>query len=556
MKARCTHPGKWLAFGCLALFAAAAARAQVMLPTEQPFIGVTYDYSVHAWINNITVIPRDDETAVIQFDLAWGGSWRTEVNHDAVWVFFKFRTENDPVKGGWRHVFLKADPPSQGSSGVAGKVLNPTGYGQAPAGGKLTFFRNKGDRTWTADGDTKFDFLVPVDRVPAGDGKTRELRYGVFVRRADHGMGTVSGGKLTVLWDLTKYPDVKKDTKVQLQAFDSMMMYVAEGPFYVGSGGSETYSFYKFQAEKKRGAEKERITVGGATMVIHEEVEGSNEFPPYRITNSAAIPTGAKPGLLWARGAEPPDGGEITATFPNGYKAFYAKRYPLDHSSYANMLDLLSPELADDRYQPEGFPVHGEISRTLIGEGPGYSYRGEGGRKSRCLFYMCWADCATYADWAGLRPMTELEYEKAVRGPRIPEPEECGSSFWGGSYGGGRYNAHAREMNVTVGQAEGLKFTGTHGSGTATNWPADWPKKDAKGTGVRGGQEAASGPGELKPPFWCTSCRIDTALADPERFITYGFRPARTAPDEAKRNSVRDEEETSPLLLGLPASRE
>jgi hypothetical protein len=172
------------------------------------------------------------------------------------------------------------------------------------------------------------------------------------------------------------------------------------------------------------------------------------------------------------------------------------------------------------------------------------------------MFYMCWADCATYADWAGLRPMTELEYEKSLRGPRVPEPEECGSSFWGGSFGGGRYNAHAREMNVTVGDTNGLAFTGTHGSCTATNWPSDWPKKDAKGTGVRGGQESASGPPELKAPFWCTSSRIDTALADAERYVTYGFRPARTAPEEAKWNSVKNEQESSPLLEGMPASRE
>jgi hypothetical protein len=180
-----------------------------------------------------------------------------------------------------------------------------------------------------------------------------------------------------------------------------------------------------------------------------------------------------KPGKLWARGAEPPDGGEIPATFPNGYKAFYAKRYPLDKSSYAGMLNLLSPELADERYQPEGFPVHGSIGRTLIGEGPGYTYRGDGGRKSRCIFYMCWADCATYADWAGLRPMTELEHEKALRGPRYPVVNEAGHSFWGGSYGGGRYNAHPREMEVTVATPVGRAFKGTHGSGIATNWPAE-----------------------------------------------------------------------------------
>jgi formylglycine-generating enzyme required for sulfatase activity len=30
---------------------------------------------------------------------------------------------------------------------------------------------------------------------------------------------------------------------------------------------------------------------------------------------------------------------------------------------------------------------------------------------------LSWADDAAYADWSGLRPMTELEFEKACRGP-------------------------------------------------------------------------------------------------------------------------------------------
>jgi len=518
----------WLpACGAAALLAAVTAQAQVLLPTEQPQPWVAY-------FGNVTVIPRDAKTAVIQFDIAWNGSWRHDVNHDAIWVFFKFRTGSDPLKG-WRHVRLAAD-----------KVLNPTGYSQAPAGAKLAL--QGWNAAYSAAGDTTFDFLVPREEK---DGFT-----GVFVRRADHGWGTASGGKLTVLWDLTACPDVKKDTKVQVKVHGLHMMYMAEGPFFVGSGGSETYGFYNYQREKRKAVEKERIVNANATMVIMDVDNIDQEFPPYRITNSAAIPTGAKPGRLWARGAEPPDGGEIPATFPNGYKAFYATQYPLTPMMYANFLDLLTPELADERYHPEGFPCHGGISRTRTGEGLAYTYRGFGGRKSKALWYMCWADCAAFADWAGLRPMSELEYEKCLRGPRIPEPEECGNSFWGGSFGGVRYNAHPREMNVTVGDTNGLVFKGAHGSGTATNWPADWPKKDAKGTGVRGGQEAASGPSELKGPFWCTSCRIDAAMADSERFITYGFRPTRTAPDEAKWNTVRNEQESSPLLQGLPARDE
>jgi hypothetical protein len=45
-------------------------------------------------------------------------------------------------------------------------------------------------------------------------------------------------------------------------------------------------------------------------------------------------------------------------------------------------------------------------------------------------------------------------------------------------------------------------------------------------------------------------------MADAERYVTYGFRPARTAPEEAKWNSVKNEQESSPLLEGLPARGE
>ncbi|TAK58255.1 MAG: hypothetical protein EPO24_08755, partial [Bacteroidetes bacterium] len=37
-------------------------------------------------------------------------------------------------------------------------------------------------------------------------------------------------------------------------------------------------------------------------------------------------------------------------------------------------------------------------------------------RPDRACSFLSWMDGAAYADWAGLRPMTELEYEKACRG--------------------------------------------------------------------------------------------------------------------------------------------
>jgi hypothetical protein len=539
MKTQCTNQSKWLAFGCwLALLAAGAAQAQVLVPVQQPCKSPN---SVNVYFSNISVTPRDEKTAEIQFDIGWAGSWRTDVNHDAAWVFFKYRLEGDETRT-WRHVRLAAD-----------KVLNPTGYGQgpAPAGEPLSFdwgCSPTDRKKFTAAGDTQFDFLVP----DGDDGFA-----GAFVRRADHGMGMASGAKLTVLWDLRGL-DVKKDTKVAIKAYGIKMVYVAEGAFDLGSGGTETGAFYAFQPEKQRGAEKDRITAGGATMVIHEAVDATVEFPPYRVTSSNAIPTGKVPGKLWARAAEPPDGGEIPATFPTGYRAFYMMDRPIPQAVYACFLSSVPPDLAAEYHEKGGHATEGGWA-GFIGkfQDPDNPYEFHHGRlKSTCTWWLSWEIGTSFAAWAGLRPMTELENEKALRGPRMAAPEECGSSFWGGSYGGGRYNAHPREMEVTVATTNGLAFKGTHGNGSPTNWPADWPNnKTANGTGIRNGQEAACGITELRGPFWCTSCRLEANLNDPERNKIYGFRGARTAPEKAKWNSVRDEEEASPVLQGLPAVR-
>jgi len=497
----------WQGGGCAVLLAtAAAAQAQVQISNDRwdndPPSGVS------VFCRNVRVEPRDEKTAVIKFDITGFSDWRHDVNHDAAWILFKVRRDDETE---WQHVRLAAD-----------RVLNPTGYGQA--------------------GGTHADFLVP----DAGDNAAGG--GGLLMRRADHGMGRASATDVTVLWDLTGSKGIGPDTEVVLKGFAIRMVYVAEGPFYLGTGGDESYAFYQYPPERKQTAETERIVNANSVMVVREERDPARDFPPYHVTNSAAIPTGKQPGRLWARGAEPEEGGEIPATYPNGYKAFYMMLTPLQPGEYGYFLNTISPEDADRHYEPDGFPMHGGVART--GVAPNFTYRGFRGRKSASLWWMCWADAAAFADWAGLRPMTELEHEKALRGPRYPVVNEAGHSFWGGSYGGGRYNAHPREFQVTVANAAGRAYKGTHGTGTATNWPADWPKKDAVGVGMHGGQECASGPPELKGPFWCTSSRIDAALGDPDRYVTYGFRAARTAPEEAKWNTARNEVESSPLLMG------
>jgi hypothetical protein len=145
---------------------------------------------------------------------------------------------------------------------------------------------------------------------------------------------------------------------------------------------------------------------------------------------------------------------------------------------------------------------------------------------------LSWADGAAFAAWAGLRPMTELELEKAVRGSREPLPDEIGPSYWGiGGFGRWDWDAVKSdcqcERPVTVGNAAGRKFTGTHGRGTLA-LPADWPQEDAGGTGLRCTYYSPGQKLDLQRPR--LSDRFLATLADPQRYVNHKWRGVRTAP--------------------------
>ena len=438
-----------------------------------------------ARIENVTVAPRDARTATVRFDISWNDSWHDTTNHDAAWVFFKVRAGQETA---WQHMRLAAD-----------RVLNPTGYGQGEG--------------------TPLDLIVP----DGDDGFT-----GTFLRRAAEGKGPLLARGVTAVWDLAANKGIAKDLKgVSIRAFGIEMVYVAEGPFYLGTGGTEVNSFYKY-------------------------IDGIDNTQPYRVTSAGAIPTGRQNGRLWAwKGAQPEDGGEIPASFPNGYEAFYCMKYRVSRAEYAGFMNTLTPEQAEKHYHPRIVIRSGEAtSYTYVAHKPT-------GRFKSGALALSWADGAAFAAWAGLRPMTELELEKAVRGPRDPVPDEVGGPSYWNVKGFDSWPWHAMKLEmqteraVTVGNAAGRRFRGTHGRGTL-ELPADWPQEDAVGAGMRCSwwgfhrihhKELARAT-MLDPPtyhpmaedgWWelprtRLSDRLYAALVDPQRRPNHQWRGVRTAP--------------------------
>ena len=375
-------------------------------------------------VTNVRIASRGDGTAALTFDVAWKDSWRHEGNHDALWVFFKVRPEGADE---WRHLQLAADKP-----------LNPTGYGQT--------------------GGTRVDMIVP-------DGDDGYV--GMFIRRAEFGVGEVAVTGVKVIWNVAATRGVPQDLAVTIQPYAIDMVFVPEGSFELGSGGNDPCHFYKY-------------------------TNGSQHTKPYRVTNAGPIPTGQQAGKLWARrGNEPEDKGSLPAEFPNGYRAFYCMK-GLAMSEWESFVKALPP--TDAKIFEAAVNKHGGLS---------------------------WADGIAFAAWSGLRPLTELEFEKLSRGP-IESGWDTGDSlnhpsFWGvRSINGWR---SPRDRTVTLANPTGRAFRGTHGQGTLTP-PADWPGKDAVGAGIRGGHGAASNPGY----------RLDAASVVLERQSGIGWRGVRTAP--------------------------
>jgi formylglycine-generating enzyme required for sulfatase activity len=156
--------------------------------------------------------------------------------------------------------------------------------------------------------------------------------------------------------------------------------------------------------------------------------------------------------------------------------------------------------------------------------------------------------------------MTEMEYEKACRGPAAPvageyawgstnklaapvaaaaasnfvanlapnsglSREQTGASCWGILNLSGSLWDRVVTIDNSTGYPndKGRQFRGTHGAGTPV-LPADWPDKSGNGAGFRGG---AAG---LAPTHMGVSDRYSAAYMNGSRGQRNGFRAVRSAP--------------------------
>lgn len=222
------------------------------------------------------------------------------------------------------------------------------------------------------------------------DGKNNK---GLFLRRAANGIGNISN--VTVSLTMANLIPGQYDFKV----LGIEMVYIPQDSFYLGDGTSAG-SFRDGSASVPFLVNSENaINCGsGANQLYANAGAGAaSEYSPSSI--SATIP----------------------ATFPKGYAGFYCMKYEMSQGQYVDFVNMLTSDQAANRI------VTGTSNRLNIsGAWPIVVAN----VPNRAMTFLCWADLAAYLDWAALRPMTELEFEKICRGPATPV---SGEYAWGSS---------------------------------------------------------------------------------------------------------------------------
>jgi len=314
----------------------------------------------HANSNNLTVSNVTATTSAVSFNVSWDNSWKiNSINNDAIWIFVK--TQDCNGEKTWDHCKVSSN-------------------GNTIAGGLL-------------------EIIVASDN------------NGVFIKRVAEGSGNITSTAVTLSFQ-TAFSSI---SSINFEVIGIEMVNIPEGQFYAGDNSTNTPGTNVFASGTQAGARL--ITSEGAMT------QGYLDNPSTNYNEHAPIP----------------------AAFPKGFATFYCMKYEITQNQYAHFLNLLTHTQQNNRAistagaQGAGALVNTspttrnsiEISVPSIGNpappavygndlsGNNVVDEANDGGNVACN-YLSWDDLRAYLDWSALRPMTELEYEKASRGPETP----------------------------------------------------------------------------------------------------------------------------------------
>lgn len=108
----------------------------------------------------------------------------------------------------------------------------------------------------------------------------------------------------------------------------------------------------------------------------------------------------------------------LPATYPKGFSGFYAMKYELSQQQWLSFFNSLTTAQKASRDLTGSTGKNGDsiaLRNNIRWTSGDATLNGNTYGNTACN-YLNWADGLSYADWTGLRPMSELEFEKSARG--------------------------------------------------------------------------------------------------------------------------------------------
>jgi len=257
----------------------------------------------------------------------------------------------------------------------------------------------KWEHSLMSSASTDFAIGYPLEIVRVADNR------GVFIKRENPGTGTVQPTTATITLNLGA-------GTYNFSVVGIEMAYVPAGAFNLGDGAS------------------------------------TNTFSSLNIASENLIIGGAAGGGIQA---------DIPATYPKGYNAFYCMKYEISQKQYVEFLNLLTYDqqttrtsvapssdpgltgvcamvtnctnrngikIIDKGINPTRSALYGNDLVTA----PGDAFNSANDGLSIASNFLKWSDLLAYLDWACLRPITNLEFEKVARGK---EARLANEYIWG-----------------------------------------------------------------------------------------------------------------------------
>lgn len=321
--------------------------------------------------------------SLIKFDVTWDNSWRSSVlNWDAAWIFVKYRINGGP----YNHC-----------------NINNSGH-TAPTGSTLA---------------------VGLVSPASAFNISTNPGVGVFIHRTADGNGTVNYQNVLLRWNYGSQGVLDNDI-IDVKVFAVEMVNVPTGTFAVGDGKDESSEYHA--------ALRFNLTT-------------------INTASATTAPTGI--GNLGGQGGGYPTGQTVptSSSWPNGYNAFYCMKYELTVGQYRDFLNTLTytqqtskcsldivtvgnyvnpdPNSYRNRLKVKTAGVASAVPAIFgcdLNDNGVFDESSDG--ECIAIANINWADFGSFLDWSGLRPMTEMEFEKACRGNQTPV---SGEYAWGTS---------------------------------------------------------------------------------------------------------------------------